>query len=74
MRAVKKLVHESNIKFDSWNIETLNSKSFEVAQIMSKHKINILYFLETTKEGSREMKVNGSKLWCTGKINGRNEY
>ena len=36
------LVHESKIIFGSWNISTLNGKSFEVAQVMSKRKINIL--------------------------------
>ena len=44
---LKKLVHESKIRFGSWNIETLNGKNFEVVQVMSKHKINILCLQET---------------------------
>ena len=42
---------------------------------MSKCKINILCLQETkwVEEKSREIKVNGSKLWYTGKVNGRND-
>ena len=71
---LKKLVHEAKIRFGSWNIGTLNGKSFEVAQVMSKRKINILCLQETRWAGekSKEIKVNGSKLWYTGKVNGRN--
>ena len=41
---------------------------------MSKRKINILYLQETRWAGekSREIKVDGSKPWYTGKVNGRN--
>lgn len=72
---LKNLVHESKISFGSWNIGMLNGKSFDVAQVMSKHKINILCLQKTRwiGEKSKEKKVNGSKLWYRGKVNGKNE-
>ena len=42
---------------------------------MSKRKINILCLQEIkwVREKSTEIKVNGSKLWYTKKVNGRND-
>ncbi|KAI9080077.1 hypothetical protein K1719_038010 [Acacia pycnantha] len=70
-RQLKKLVYESKIRFDTWNIETLNDKSWEVVGVMNDQKIDILCLQETKWSRERSWEINGFKLWYTGKVNGR---
>ena len=39
---VKKLVHESRIRFGTWNIGTLTGKSMEVVDTMTRRRINFM--------------------------------
>ena len=71
-RRLKKLVHENKIRFGTWNIGTLNNKSWEVVGVMNDRKINILCLQETKWSGEKSREINGFKLWYTGKVNGRN--
>ncbi|XP_028787952.1 uncharacterized protein LOC114743922 [Neltuma alba] len=69
-RRLKKLVHESNIRFCTWNIRTLNEKSIEVVGVMKDRRINILCLQETKWTGEVATELEGYKP--IGKVSARN--
>ncbi|KAH1196522.1 Glutathione hydrolase 1 [Glycine max] len=71
---VKKLVHDSRIRFGTWNIGTLTGKSMEIVDVMVRRKINFMCLQETkwTGEKAKELDNSGFKLWYTGQIRSRN--
>ena len=71
---VKKLVHESRIRFGTWNIGTLTGKSMEVVDTMTRRRINFMCLQETKWVGkkARELDSSGFKLWYTGEVRSRN--
>ena len=69
---IKKQVHESKIRFSTWNVGTLKDKSWEVMRVMRDRKINILCLQETKWVGEKARDIGGYKLWYTGKVSYRN--
>lgn len=63
---VKKLVHESEIHFGSWNIGTLSGKSMKIVNTIVKRKINFMCLQETkwTCENCRIRQIEILVLVC----------
>ncbi|XP_055830866.1 uncharacterized protein LOC129899892 [Solanum dulcamara] len=62
----------SRLRVGSWNIGTLSGKSIELVKILKKRKINIACVQETKWVGPKAKKVDGYKLWFSGKSRFKN--
>jgi hypothetical protein len=74
MRGVRKLVGESRIRLDSWNVGSLTDKIRELVDTAIRRHINILCVQETkwTGQKAKEVENTGFKLWYIGKERSRN--
>jgi hypothetical protein len=74
VRGARKLVGESRIRLDSWNVGSLTDKLRELVDTAIRRRVNILYVQETkwTGQKTKEVENTGFKLWYTGKERSRN--
>jgi len=59
----RKGVGVEGIRFASWNIGTLTSKSIEIVKILRRHRANIACIQETKWVGANAREIDGYKLW-----------
>jgi exonuclease III len=71
---VRKLVGESKIHLDSWNVGFLTGKLRELVDTAIRRRVNILCVQETkwTGQKAKDVENSGFKLWYTGKERSRN--
>ena len=50
----------------SWNISTLEAKSLELANKLSKYRIHLVCVQETRWKGKKAKVIKGYKLWYAG--------
>ena len=56
----------------TWNIGTLEAKSLELANEVSKYRIHVACIQETRWKGQKAKGIKGNKLWYTGLDDRRN--
>jgi hypothetical protein len=74
VRGARKLVGESRIRLDSWNVESLTGKLRKLVDTAIRRRVNILCVQETKWTGKKAKEVENTafKLWYTGKERSRN--
>jgi exonuclease III len=67
---VKKLFHESRIRFRTWNIGTLKGRYMEIVDTRIRRRINLMCLQETKwlSEKVKELDKSRFKLWYAGKV------
>ena len=68
----RKGVGLDRLRFASWNVGTLTSKSLELVQALRRRKVSIACVQETKWVGAKAREINGFKLWYSGGSRGRN--
>ena len=71
-KRVKKGLGIDKLRYASWNVGTLTSKSIELVQALHRRKVNITCIQETKWVGAKAPEINGYKLWYTGGSRARN--
>ena len=56
----------NRLRFTSWNVGTLTSKSIELVQALHRHKVNKACIQETKWVGVKAREIDGYKLWYLG--------
>ena len=54
------------LRVGTWNIETLEAKSLELANELCKYRIHIACVQETRWKGQKAKGIKGYKLWYAG--------
>ena len=62
----RKGVGLNRLRFASWNIGTLTSKSIELVQVLHRRKVNIACIQETKWVGAKARKIDGYKFVVFG--------
>jgi exonuclease III len=75
VRGARKLVGESRIHLDSWNVESLSGKLRDLVDTVIRKHVNILCVQETKWTGQKAKEVENTcfKLWYTGKERSKND-
>ena len=71
-KGVRMRVGFDTLRFASWNIRTLTSKSIELVKASCRRKINIASIQEVKWVGIKGREINGYNLWYLGRTRARN--
>ena len=68
----RKGVGLDRLRFASWNVGTVTSKSLELVQALHRRKISITCMQETKWVGAKAPEIDGYKVWYSGGSRVRN--